>query len=124
MNLYLSVTLIILFTSVTFFLHLSEAAISSANISRVKQLEEENDKKAVNLAHLRFSQKPVFNATVRALITFCTFAVSVLTLTSIYPRLSRVLVMWWGISEASANRLSLVCSSVFVLSFYLIILMK
>ena len=120
MNLYLSVTLIILFTSVTFFLHLSEAAISSANISRVKQLEEENDKKAVNLAHLRFSQKPVFNATVRALITFCTFAVSVLTLTSIYPRLSRVLVMWWGISEASANRLSLVCSSVFVLSLYLI----
>ena len=77
MNPYLCITLILLFTAVTFFLHLSEAAILSANISRVKQLEEDKDKKAERLAKLRSVYKPHFNAVMQALITFCTLIVAI-----------------------------------------------
>ena len=120
MNLYLCITLIILFTSVTFFLHLSEAAVTSANISRVKQLENDDDKRASNLALLRSAYKPMFNATVRTLITFCTFAVSVLTLTSIYPFIRQYIHRWQSVSSPTADRLSMILSAVTVLSFYLI----
>ena len=120
MNLYLCITLIILFTSVTFFLHLSEAAVTSANISRVKQLENDDDKRASNLALLRSAYKPMFNATVRTLITFCTFAVSVLTLTSIYPFIRQYIHRWQSVSSPTADRLSMILSAITVLSFYLI----
>ena len=40
MNLYLCILLILLFTLIDCFLHLSESAVTAANISRIKQLED------------------------------------------------------------------------------------
>ena len=120
MNLYICIALILLFTLMTFFLHLSEAAVLSVNISRVKQLKEESDKRAAYLAELRSASKPIFNATVRALIMFCTFAVSVLTLNGVCLRVKKLFLMWNISSASSAKWLAIVCSVFLVLSFYLI----
>ncbi len=120
MNLYICIALILLFTLMTFFLHLSEAAVLSVNISRVKQLKEENDKRAAYLAELRSASKPIFNATVRALITFCTFAVSILTLNDVCPRVKKLFLMWNVSNASSAKWMAIVCSVFLVLSFYLI----
>ena len=46
MNLYLCILLIIVLTLIDCFLHLSESAVTAANISRIKQLEDDGDKKA------------------------------------------------------------------------------
>ena len=67
MNLYLCIFLIIVLTLIDCFLHLSESAVTAANISRIKQLEDDGDKKAEKLAGLRSGQKPFFIAVVRTI---------------------------------------------------------
>ncbi len=120
MNPYFCVLLIVLFTCVTSFLHLSEAAVISANISRVKQLEDDGDKKAACLAQLRSNYQPMFNATVRTMITFCTFAVSVLSLRTIYPAARYWLEGWVRLSDSSVKWMALIGTAIVVLSFYIV----
>ena len=120
MNPYLCITLILLFTAVTFFLHLSEAAILSANISRVKQLEEDKDKKAERLAKLRSVYKPHFNAVMQALITFCTLIVAILTIKYINSYFTKIFISLNKTESSIVNNSALFCSIIIVFSFYLI----
>lgn len=120
MNLFLCIALIVVFTLIAFFVHMSEAAVVSANISRVKQLEEDGDKKAIYLAQLRSNHKPHFNTAVRTLVTFCTFSVSLLSLRYIYPRLSQLLLTWNNMNGWSAGWAAMIGTALVVLSFYII----
>lgn len=120
MNVWLTVVLILLFTSVTFFLHLSEAAVTSANISRVKQLEEEEDKKAIRLAELRSVYKPHFHASVRTVGAVSTFVIAALSLRFLYPRVSELFRTWGNMNDSAAGRTAMFCVALAVLSFYII----
>ncbi|MBQ9901111.1 MAG: HlyC/CorC family transporter [Clostridia bacterium] len=120
MNVYFAGILILMLTCVTFFLHLSESAVTSANISRIKQLEEEEDKRAVRLAALRSTYKPYFYACVRSVSAVCTFVISLVSIRSLYPRVLAVFQGWERLSEAAAGSLSMICVAFAVLSFYII----
>ena len=120
MNLYLTLVLILLFTSVTFFLHLSESAVTSANISRIKQLEEEENKKAISLASLRSNYKPYFYACVRSVSAICLFGISLLSIKWIYPRIKAVISTWNGLSPALTPKIAMLCVAFCALSFYII----
>ncbi len=120
MNLYLCLFLILLFTGISSFYHLSEAAILSENISRIKQLEEDGDKKAARLAELRSRLKPYFNATVRTLNTFCTFAVSYLTIQEIDPAVYGFMLAHDCTHALWLRRITLIGTAVVTLSFYII----
>lgn len=120
MNLYLCILLIIMITFIASLLHLSEAAIISANFSRIKQLEEDGDKKAASLARLRSNYKPLFSATVRTMITFCTFALSVLSLHDLVPRAYQWILGWFGLNESPTKWMALLSTAFIVLSFYIV----
>ncbi len=120
MNLYLCILLILLFTLIDCFLHLSESAVTAANISRIKQLEDDGDKKAANLAELRSGDKPFFIAAVRTLSAFCTFAVSLLSFDVIYPRVNNIFGLWNLISGKYESWIAFLCTAFVVLSFFII----
>ena len=120
MNIYLSVFLIVIFTAVSSFFHLSEAAVISANISRVKQLEEDEDKKAMRLAALRSTHKPLFNATIRTMNALCNFAVSYLAIVSVNPAFHKVLLSRVTEDSTGIRLLSLLCTCLVILSFYIV----
>ena len=118
MNLYLCILLIIVLTLIDCFLHLSESAVTAANISRIKQLEEDGDKKAEKIAGLRSGQKPFFIAVVRTISAFCLFGISVQTYRYIYPRIRELFSLWDVIGEKNANWAALICTAFLVLTFY------
>ena len=120
MNLYLCIFLIISFTLTDFFLNLSKAAITTSNISRIKQLEEDGNKAASILAKLRSGQKPVFLATSYTLRSLCLFCISLLSFDVLYPRMKSLFEMWNIPKGSYVTWGALICTSVLVLSFVII----
>ena len=120
MNLYLCIFLIISFTLTDFFLNLSKAAITTSNISRIKQLEEDGIKAASILAKLRSGQKPVFLATSYTLRSLCLFCISLLSFDVLYPRMKSLFEMWNIPKGSYVTWGALICTSVLVLSFVII----
>jgi Hemolysins and related proteins containing CBS domains len=120
MSIKWSIILIFFFTAVSSFYHLGEAAVVSANISRVKQLEEDEDKKAMRLAALRSTQKPLFNATIRTINTFCNFIVSYSALRSVYPAFHRLVLSKLTEDGTGIRALSMIFTALVVLSFYIV----
>ena len=90
MNLYLSIFLIIILTLTVFFLCMSESAVIAANISRIKQLEDDGSKKAANLAMLLSGNKSYFIALIRTVNAFCLFGISLLTINGVNPRVVKL----------------------------------
>ena len=120
MNIYLCFLLILLFTFIDGFLSLSESAVNAANISRIKQLDDDGDKKASNLADLRLTCKPVFIATVRTVSAFCLFAVACLSFKELYPQFAGLLAKWDIMSGVNVRIIALICMSIAVLTFFII----
>ena len=120
MSLTLCIFLILALTALAFFLHLSEAAVTTVNLSAVKQREEDGNKKAAHLASLRSGRKPLCHALLRTLNTFCTFFVSLLTLRYVYPAV-RGLFLAWGRADGSVLRgMALAATALAALGFYIV----
>lgn len=90
MSLSLAFITIIAMMLIGSFFHLSEAAVLSANFSRIKQLESEGNKRAVCLLELRTTHKTAFNAIVRSISTFCTVGVAAIAIQYVYPWLKEL----------------------------------
>ncbi len=120
MNSPFTLLLILLLTSVTFLLHLSESAVISANFSRIRQLEEERDKKAMKLAALRSTYKPYFYACVRSVSAVCAFVISALSIQFLYPPVFRMISHWGRLSVDASKTVSMLCVALAVLSFYIV----
>ena len=69
MNIYLCLIFVIIITLIDFFLNMCKEAVMTANISRIKQLADDDNNKASILAELRSGQKPFFLATLHMLCT-------------------------------------------------------
>ena len=111
MNIYICLLFVILITLIDFFFNMSKEAIMTANISRIKQLAEDDNKKASILAELRSGQKPFLLTTLHTLCTMCLFSLSLLSLDVIYPRVRRVFDLWDLFSGAFEKWIPLVCTA-------------
>ena len=120
MNLYLSIFLIIILTLTVFFLCMSESAVIAANISRIKQLEDDGSKKAANLAMLRSGNKSYFIALIRTVNAFCLFGISLLTINGVNPRVVKLFDSWNIMEKKNSDITALICTSIVVLTFYII----
>ncbi len=121
MNIYICLLFVIFITLIDFFFNMSKEAIMTANISRIKQLAEDDNKKASILAELRSGQKPFLLTTLHTLCTMCLFSLSLLSLDVIYPRVRRVFDLWDLFSGAFEKWIPLVCTAFIILSFDIIV---
>ena len=110
----------LLLVAVSGGLHLSDAAIISVNFGRVKQLEEDGDKRAISLVELRTMRKPAYNVTLRTGLTICTAVVTILAIKYAYPW-ARGLVDHAGHMSAAVLSWSvMILTMLVIISFYII----
>lgn len=85
MSLFVAVAAIVAMTLIGAFFHLGEAAVLSANFSRAKELEEDENKSAINLVDLRTEYKVGFNAVVRSASTLSAFGAAAISIQYVFP---------------------------------------
>lgn len=120
MSLLVSIITIVAMTLIVAFFHLSEASVLSANLSRAKELEEDENKSAVNLVELRTTRKVGFNAVVRSASTLCAFGVAAISLQYIFPEVQRLFCSVDFLSYKVASWLAVILLLLVVSGFYII----
>ena len=116
----LVISLFVFFTLIGALVQLCEAAILSANFSRVKELEEDGNKQACQLSALRTTQKAVFYVTVRVVLNACGFGVMGLSFKMFLPALKAAMLQWNWLSDVAASWLALVCVALAAVGWYVI----
>ena len=120
MNWILATALPIMATLIGALVQLCEAAILSANFSRVKELEEDGNKQASLLVSLRTTQKAAFYVTVRVLLNACCFGVAAISVRMFWPALHMAMTRIHWLSDSAASWLSLICIVLAAVGWYVI----
>lgn len=119
MNPLITAFLMLLLVAVSGGLHLSDAAIISVNFGRVKQLEEDGDKRAISLVELRTVRKPAYNVTLRTGLTMCTAVMTILAIKYAYPWVQLV-AHTARMSAAVFSWSVMIVTMLVIISFYII----
>lgn len=120
MSLFVSIIAIIAMTLIVAFFHLSEASVLSANLSRAKQLEEDENKSAANLVELRMTHKVSFNAVVRSVSTLCAFGTAAASLQYLFPKVQGLFCSVDFLSYNVGSWLAVILLLLVVSGFYII----
>ncbi len=120
MSLFVAIIAIVAMTLIGAFFHLGEAAVLSANFSRAKELEEDENKSAINLVDLRTDHKVGFNAVVRSASTISAFGAAAISLQYVFPWVQRWFCSAEFLSYKVGSWLAMILLLVVVSSFYII----
>ncbi len=120
MNLWASIIFIIAVTVIAAIFYMSEAAVSSANFSRAKQLKEDGNSSAMRLVELKTTCKVTFSTMTQIIMTSCAFMAAAVSIQYIFPYVQALFCSSKRIPYTAGSWLAMLCLLLVVSAFYIV----
>ena len=120
MNLWASIIFIIAVTVIAAIFYMSEAAVSSANFSRAKQLKEDGNSSAMRLVELKTTCKVTFSTMTQIIMTSCAFMAAAVSIQYIFPYVQALFCSSKRIPYTADSWLAMLCLLLVVSAFYIV----